>query len=242
MRSHDLHEVRGMNRLVAYSDADIVVLAQDDDLPPAAADQTRDSPGEDDDQSDDGGDENGGGGSRGGGGGEGVSGSAPRGRWLEEIRALFCQHPRLALVGGKRGFKPHPSAERFLSKPLKSFGYGWWKKMRSLPTKPIQHHDPSLGLPFMFVAAVNMGPLVVRRGAFLSVSEGDDEHPLKFARMHRQVTRVYRRLTRTHRRLTPQCLKKKAASVVSPRCVYFLFFMTLKFKIRPMTRSYQTQR
>ena len=31
--------------------------------------------------------------------------------------------------------------------------------MRSLPTKPIQHHDPGLGLPFMFVTAVNMGPL-----------------------------------------------------------------------------------
>ena len=56
-----------------------------------------------------------------------------------------------------------------MSKPLKSFGYGWWKKMRRLPTKPIQHHDPALGLPFTFVAAVNMGPLVVRRAAFLAV-------------------------------------------------------------------------
>jgi hypothetical protein len=141
MRSHDLHEVRGMNRLVAYSDADIVVLAQDDDLPPKAADES----------------------------GSGSGSGSARGRWLAEVRALFCQHPKLALMGGKRGFKPHPSAERFLSKPLKSFGYGWWKKMRSLPTKPIQHRDPSLGLPFMFVPVVNMGPLVVRRGAFLSV-------------------------------------------------------------------------
>jgi len=49
-----------------------------------------------------------------------------------------------------------------MSKPAKSFGYGWWKNMRSLPTKPIQHHDHALGLPFMFVAAVNMGPLVAR--------------------------------------------------------------------------------
>lgn len=138
MRSHDLHEVRGMNRLVAYSDADVVVLAQDDDLPPAAADDGDDS-------------------------------SSPRGRWLAEIRSLFCRHPRLALIGGKRGFKPHPSPGRFMSKPLKSFGYGWWKNMRTLPTRPIQYHDPSLNLPFMFVAVVNMGPLVVRRSAFLSV-------------------------------------------------------------------------
>ena len=37
-----------------------------------------------------------------------------------------------SLIGGKRGFKPHRSAERFTSKPLKSFGYGWLAYSRPL--------------------------------------------------------------------------------------------------------------
>mmetsp|Transcript_19440 Transcript_19440/g.48597 ORF Transcript_19440/g.48597 Transcript_19440/m.48597 type:complete len:84 (-) Transcript_19440:2527-2778(-) len=76
-----------MNRLVAYSDADIVVLAQDDDLPPLPPAKGSTGGGN-------------------GGGGEGEGDDDARGRWLMEVRALFCWHPRLGLISGKRGFKP----------------------------------------------------------------------------------------------------------------------------------------
>lgn len=125
--THDLHEIRGMNRLVVAARSDIVVLAQDDDLPSEDPE------------------------------------------WLAQAVTLFATHPRLALLGGYRGFLPADDPKRCFVSPKHTWGYGWWRPPKALPTDPIAYATTGSGVPFMFVAGVNMGPMVVRRSAFLEI-------------------------------------------------------------------------
>ena len=85
-------------------------------------------------------------------------------RWLESALRLFDRFPRLGLLGGQMGFNEVPTR-----KVAEKISWG------VPPCKPIPI-QASAGLPFMFVAGVNIGPLVVRRDAFLRVGGFDEAY------------------------------------------------------------------
>ena len=98
----------------------------------------------------------------------------PRGTWLRRALALFERFPRLGLLGGQMGFDTVPTR-----KIAEEVSWG------QTPCKPIPTRVPMAGSstggssaasgePFLFVAGVNIGPLLVRRAAYLRVGGFDE--------------------------------------------------------------------
>jgi len=96
----------------------------------------------------------------------------PQGReWLQTGLGLFATFPRLALLGGQMGFDEVP-----LRKRAERVSWGV-PPCRPIPTRVPRNgmaHRDAVGAGFMFVAGVNIGPLLVRRSAFL-LAGGFDE-------------------------------------------------------------------
>ena len=88
----------------------------------------------------------------------------PSGTWLAGALSLFDRFPKLGMVGGQMGFDEVP--RRKIAEKI-SWGVP--------PCKPIPFRTAARdGMPFMFVAGVNIGPLLVRRDAFLRAGSFDE--------------------------------------------------------------------
>jgi len=88
--------------------------------------------------------------------------------WLRQGLALFRRLPRLGLLGGLMGFNEVPT--RRIAENV-SWGA---PPCRPIPMRLPTDAEEVGGVPFMFVAGVNIGPLLVRREAYLRV-RGFDE-------------------------------------------------------------------
>lgn len=70
--------------------------------------------------------------------------------WIEQAWGLFEQFPKLGLIGGLNGqIQGGPDTGRY--------GKQRARHVRQIPLKD------NMGLPFMFVTWVNMGPFILRR-------------------------------------------------------------------------------
>lgn len=95
--------------------------------------------------------------------------------WLEKALALFDAFPKLGLLGGQMGFNQVPT--RRIAEKI-SWGVSPCTPIpTAIPTgapKADANMSHIQGLPFMFVAGVNIGPLLARREAFLQVGGFDE--------------------------------------------------------------------
>ena len=89
--------------------------------------------------------------------------------WLTRGLKLFERFPRLGLLGGQMGFDQVPTR-----KIAEDISWG------TSPCKPISMRIPGegddgvAGEPFMFVAGVNIGPMLFRREAYLKAGGFDE--------------------------------------------------------------------
>ena len=151
----NIHEIRAYNRMARLARGDYLMLLQGDHcLPPNAA-------------------------------------------WLDGALSLFARFPKLGLLGGQMGFdevplkkvaekiswgvppcKPIPSSvavatgDRSSSSSSSSAGGAGAGGGSSSGSG--SRSSSKVSLPFMFVAGVNIGPLVARRDAFLRVGSFDE--------------------------------------------------------------------
>lgn len=113
-----------------------------------------------------------------------VGASAP---WLERALSLFERHPNLGMVGGLMGFDQVP-----LRRVAENISWGT-APCAPIPTQSVSQSVASQSvasrtaaagggrgdansdaIPFRFVAGVNIGPLLVRRSAFLRAGGFDE--------------------------------------------------------------------
>ncbi len=85
--------------------------------------------------------------------------------WIDHALQLFDQHPKLGVLGGYRG---HDFDSETISSK-RPFGF----QGSRADVRPIPFRDPKLGIPFMFVSSVNIGPTFFRKEAWESIGGFD---------------------------------------------------------------------
>jgi glycosyltransferase involved in cell wall biosynthesis len=98
----------------------------------------------------------------------------PDNSWVQQALALFDRHPKLAILGAYQGwFLDFNGPTRSVAR--KVIGE-WMTEIGNFPFVPeLPFKDPVLGIPFMFVEGVSIGPIFYRRDAFLALG-GFDLH------------------------------------------------------------------
>ena len=86
------------------------------------------------------------------------------GRWLSDAVNLFDKYPRLAVLGGHQGYFMDLRAPRD-DVSIREI-YGFREGAEWSHVMPIPWREPQLGIPFMFVEGVSIGPIFYRTGVF----------------------------------------------------------------------------